>query len=64
MKVYYDENFTAVDTVKCCNRMKHYWSLELIFLEPEQLELVNRDGIVFKRCPNCGAKIIIKPSRI
>lgn len=64
MKLYYGENNEVIDVVKCCNKMNEYWTMDLMFLEPESLEIINREGVVFKRCPNCGKKNIVKPSRL
>jgi hypothetical protein len=44
--------------------MKDYWNMGLIFFDPEDLQVMSREGVIFRGCPNCRRKIIIKESRL
>jgi len=64
-KVYYDIDTREIaDVTKCCNKMNNYLKLDIIFLTPDDLFMVSHDTTRFKYCPECGARIIIKPSRL
>ena len=64
-KIYYQFGSNdVVETQFCCKVMKDYWNMGVLFFNPEDLQVMSRDGIIFNGCPNCRRKIIIKESRL
>ena len=58
-KIYYQyETGNVMETQFCCKLMKGYWNMGIIFFEPEDLQVINKEGVIFKGCPNCRRKII------
>jgi hypothetical protein len=64
-KIYYEyESNRVLETQFCCKTMKDYWKLLMVFFNPEDLTVITKEGIVFKYCPDCGGKVVIKESRL
>ena len=55
---------SIVDVEFCCKTLKSYWSIDIIFWNAEDMVIMDKNGIIFKYCPFCGAKIQIKESRL